>query len=453
MKKQIFLIGAGKSAQSLIHYLVNNVLGEEFQLVVGDIKSARVKDATKELKNVSVIQIDVSEKEKLAAHIYQSVLVISMVPTGLHYPIAKICVKLQKSLLTASYPSSAIHNLDQEARSRGVLLMTECGLDPGIDHMSAMREIHAIRKIGGEITSFKSYTGGLVAPESDDNPWGYKITWNPKNVVLAGSEGVKFIRDNKYKYIPYHNLFKRTEKVVVNGYGEFEAYPNRNSLDYQKIYTLENVATILRGTLRKKGFCEAWDVLVQLGYTNDTVMIDNLTKLNLREVTNSFLPFHKSFTVEQKLQKRFELNPSVMERLTYLGIFDNTSLPHSLASAADVLLFLITTKWKLQEEDKDMVVMQHQFEYTIGSEKFQKKSSLIIKGRNKSKTAMANTVGLPMGIMAKLILEGKIKQTGICRPVYPEMYTAILNELENYNIKFTKKILRLHSHNPSLRED
>ncbi len=441
VNKHILLIGAGRSVQSLVDYIAEHLLPKAYTLTVAEKDVNRAEKMVQGLPNTTVAYLDVAEREKLSVLIDKADLVISMLPAFMHLPIAEVCVRLEKTLLTASYVSPEINALHEEALQKDILIMMECGLDPGIDHMSAMQEINEIKDKNGKINLFKSYTGGLVAPESDDNPWGYKITWNPRNVVLAGKGGVKFIRNGQYKHIPYHNLFNRTEIVSVDGHGDFEGYPNRDSLSYREVYGLENIPTILRGTLRKKGFTEAWHILVQLGYTDDTIFFDDIQQLTVRDVTNSFLPYDEEMSLEEKLKKKHNISKEVMEKLTWLGLFDKTSIPLEKATACDILLHMITTKWKLKPQDKDMIVMQHQFDYTLDDMSYTNYSSLVLKGKDAEHTSMSATVGLPLGIMAKLILENKITKKGVCRPIYPEMYLPILKELENYGVEFTRKTI------------
>jgi len=315
------------------------------------------------------------------------------------------------------------------------------GLDPGIDHMSAMSEIDSIKRNGHELLGFESFTGGLVAPKSDNNPWHYKLSWNPRNVVLAGQEGVvKFIQEGKYKYIPYNRVFKRTELIKIKGYGAFEGYANRDSLKYIDRYHLEGVPTVYRGTLRRRGFCRAWNVFVQLGMTDDSYQIENVEQMTYRDFVNSFLYYHPSDSVETKLfhDQHIDQDSDIIEKLKWLGIFENKPIGLSRATPAQVLEKLIKEKWKLEPDDKDMIVMWHKFTYLDQhtQKKIEKHSSLVVIGDDPVNTAMSKTVGLPMGIAAKLILTGKIKKTGLFIPTFPELYEPTLAELEDYGIRF-----------------
>lgn len=436
--KHILLLGAGRSVGSLVHYLAPYIEKNNWFLTVGDSSQLLAEEKTKNIVNAKAIEFDVFNTDLLHKEVSQADVVISMLPAQLHIHIANVCVDLKKSLFTASYVSKEIEELHQKAKINGVLILMETGLDPGIDHMSAMHEIDTIKEQGGEIILFKSFTGGLVAPESDDNPWNYKFTWNPRNVVLAGQGTVKFIRNGFYKYITYHNLFKRLETVVVDGYGEFDGYANRDSLKYRELYGLNTIPTIFRGTLRKKGFCEAWDVFVQLGMTDDSYELDGLETMTYRAFLNAFLVYSDTKSIEEKVIDFFKLQPTsaVLAKLKWLGILDETPIGLKKATPAQVLQKLLELKWQLKPEDKDMVVMQHQFEYLLNGELKKKTVSMIIKGEDASHTSMAKTVGLPLGIAVRLFLENKLSLTGVHVPVVKELYKPILKELEEYGVRF-----------------
>ena len=434
--KKILILGAGRSSSSLIEYLLKAASKNDYEVTVADtvLESARQKTRKNPLSRA--IALDTNDEAKTREEIQRADLVISMLPSFLHPAIAMQCVKYKKHLVTASYVSPEMKKLDEEAKKAGVILMNESGLDPGIDHASAMR----IKSEGGEITMFKSYTGGLIAPESDDNPWGYKFTWNPRNVIIAGQGTAKYIENGKYAFIPYQKLFARAEKIHVEGFGDFEGYANRDSLNYRSIYGIENVKTLLRGTLRKAGYCEAWNILVQLGITDDSYIIPESEKLSIREVIESFLP-----NTTGDLQNRLAgylgiaLQGEIMSKLEWLGLFQDTKLHVKNASPALILQTLLENKWKLNEGDIDMIVMQHQFEYDVKGKMHKLHSSLVVKGDDNINTAMAKTVGYPVGIITKLILEGTIKLTGVHTPVVKEIYEPLLFELGNLGIKFREK--------------
>jgi saccharopine dehydrogenase (NAD+, L-glutamate forming) len=305
-----------------------------------------------------------------------------------------------------------------------------------------MKVIDEIRAKGGEIKAFETFTGGLVAPESDDNPWHYKFTWNPRNVVLAGQGGaVKFIQEGTYKYIPYHKLFRRTELINIEGHGKFEGYANRDSLKYRSVYGLENVETMYRGTLRRPGFCRAWDAFVQLGATDDSYVLPHSETMTFREFINLFLPYNPFDSVELKLRHYLNLahdEIELFEKFKWLDLFEDIPLGIEQATPAQALQRILERKWSLNQHDKDMIVMWHKFLYQLNGEKKELQSSMVIKGKNTKETAMAMTVGYPLGIAAKMILEGIIQTPGVHIPIKKEMYHPILKELEEYGIVFTE---------------
>jgi len=289
---------------------------------------------------------------------------------------------------------------------------------------------------------FESFTGGLVAPENDNNPWNYKFTWNPRNVVLAGQgQAVKFIQEGQYKYIPYQKLFRRTEIIEIEGYGRFEGYANRDSLRYRSIYGLEDIKTIYRGTLRRVGFCRAWDVFVQLGATDDSYIMEGSETMTHRQFINSFLAYNLHDSVEIKLMQYLHIDQDseLMEKLKWLGIFDNTIIGLKNATPAQILQNILEKKWSLDEGDKDMIVMWHKFNYELDGKKHQRESSLVVLGDDSHHTAMAKTVGLPLAIATRLILEGKINLKGVIIPIHKQIYEPVLNELKQYGINFKDK--------------
>lgn len=443
--KRIFLIGAGRSVGSLINYLKTYSHSQPIHLTVGDKNLELAKSRIEGFVHAETVVFDVSNTELLQTEVIKADLVISMLPAHLHFNVAEMCVANKTHMITASYVSDEILSLNKAAQESGVKIFMEAGLDPGIDHMSAMTEIDHIKSIGGEIVSFKSFTGGLVAPESDTNPWNYKLTWNPRNVVLAGQGVTQFIRNNRYKYIAYNNLFNRIELVKVNGFGFFEAYANRDSLKYRELYNLESIPTILRGTLRRVGFCKAWNVFVQLGMTDDTYFLEGVEDMTYRDFINSFLVYSNSLSVEEKVIEYFDLNPDgdIYNKLEWLGVFENKKITLKKGTPAMILQELLESKWKLESSDKDMVVMQHQFEYRIEGEMKKLISSFVSLGDDAKHTAMAKTVGLPLGILSKLILENKINLSGVQIPVKKEIYVPVLKELDELGVCFDREVLEL----------
>jgi saccharopine dehydrogenase-like NADP-dependent oxidoreductase len=354
--------------------------------------------------------------------------------------VAKDCIALQKHLITPSYISAEMRALDAQAKEAGIVIMNEIGVDPGIDHMSAMRILDHIKAIGGELESFKSYCGGLIAPVSDTNPWHYKFTWNPKNVVLAGQGSAACYREmNELKYLPYHRLFQRLDHIEIEGYGAFEGYVNRDSLNYLETYNIQNVPTIFRGTLRRPPYCEAWDVFVQLGMTDDAYTMKGSAQLTPRQFLNAFLPFEIGVSVEEKFMKLVEYRQDLFDLFDFLGLFsDQETFGIQHASPAVLLQKILVEKWQLEPGDKDMIVMYHELIYTKDNQRFEVTSSMVVEGQDERYTAMSNTVGLPVAIAAKLILNNTIRERGVTLPVSQEIYAPILTELEQYGITFNE---------------
>ena len=440
MTQKIFIIGAGRSASSLIKYLINVSVKNNFELTIGDKDVRLVKDKIDGHKCASAIRFDVFNDDQRISEIKNADIVISMLPATLHFIVAKDCLKYKKNLVTASYVSKDIQSLNDQAQKQGVILLNEIGLDPGIDHMSAMKVIDDIKNKGGVIKSFKSYCGGLVAPEYDTNPWNYKFTWNPRNVVLAGQGTAQYIDFGKYKYIPYGQLFKRTDTINVLNYGQFEAYANRDSLSYREVYKLNDIPTLFRGTLRKPGYSEAWDLFVQMGMTDDSYEMD-VSGMNYSDFFNSFIDL-RDRDIKSYLKSHFRVSDDVISKVEWLGFFNQINLDLEKGTPAQILQKILESKWLLQKEDKDMIVMQHQFIYEIEGKEHELHSSFVLLGEDQTYTGMAKTVGLPVGIATKLILNGEIKSTGVKVPVSKDIYKPVLEELEQYGIRFIEEEIR-----------
>ena len=439
--KNILVLGAGRTAPSLIKYLAG-CSSPPLTIRLADISLELARERAHEYSNVTGFEFDVLNAQQLEAEVQSTDLVISLLPIKFHVGVAKTCLKFRKHLLTASYVSFEMRDLHSEATDRGVLLLNECGLDPGIDHMTAMASLDAIREEqGGTINSFISYTGGLIAPESDNNPWHYKFTWNPRNVVLAGRETAQFIRNGRYKYIPYHRLFTRLTPVQIRGFGDFEGYANRDSLKYRELYGLQKVQTMFRGTLRRPGFCQAWNVLVQLGLTDDSYDLEELDQMTYRDFVNTFLYYHPTKSVEDKLCEYLAIDSKgdIMRRLEWLGIFETKDIGLERASPAQVLQNLLEQKWKLEPQDRDMIVMQHQIGYEVDGKLGSQITSLAVLGENTQQTAMSKTVGWPLAIAAKLILSEKIKDRGVRLPVTRQYYQPMLRELKELGVSIMEE--------------
>jgi len=442
--KNILLFGAGKSASSLIDYLLLESEKNDWWFTVcdADILVARSKTGTS--KNATAVSIDVTNETDRQDLVKHATIVISLLPPHLHYIVAKDCVEFGKHLLTASYIDDEIKALEQEILSKGMLVLCEMGLDPGIDHMSAMKMLHSIKHKNGRITSFKSHCGGLVAPESDNNPWHYKISWNSRNIVLAGKDGAVYRENNKTVNVPYKSVFRNCMSIDVPGLSTMAWYPNRDSLSYIKTYDLDEASTFIRTTLRYPEFCRGWNKIVNIGFTSteDHEEIKHCkTYAEWYELKLS--PFIKSDRDWNNYLQIYITDPFKKEfskQVSFLELNSKELLPENFHCSADILQAAMEKKLSLNPEDHDMIVMYHQIGYEMEvsgkTEKYSLDSSLVVKGDNNIHTAMAKTVGLPLAIATKLILQGKISVTGLHIPTIPEIYEPVLHELEMHGIKF-----------------
>lgn len=441
MTKQahILVFGAGKSATVLIHFLKKTIKEHDWLLTVADNNLAAATAKLNGHPGTKAVQINIEDQEARRSLVKTSSIVISMMPPSLHYLIAQDCLEFGINLLTASYLDPKTQALSSQIEAKGLLFLYEMGLDPGIDHMSAMQIIHQIQAEGGIIKKFRSHCGGLVAPENDDNPWHYKISWNPRNVVLAGSAGARYLENGEEVAIPYHGLFHNEETIDLPGLYPLGFYPNRDSLSYIPIYGLESATDFVRTTLRYPEFLKGWAGILHLGLTDnqhiyalDQLTIADFFKLHLERMalTDWMDGFITAATHEANANH-------FLEQLDCLGFRDyQTLLPMAQGTAADVLQFLLEIKLALLPGEKDMIVMQHEFEYQLGSTMHSLKSALVCMGENDQETAMAKTVGLPLGIAAKLILENQINLTGLHIPILPQIYEPVLAALKMEGIAF-----------------
>lgn len=452
MSRKILVLGAGKSTSYLIDYFLDKSESENLLITIGDLHPGHILEPISGHPNCTVIQLDIFNDKARKEAVKNATIVVSMLPARFHIKVAKDCITFCKHLVTASYVSEEIKKLDAAAKSNGLVFMNEIGVDPGIDHMSAMEVLDRIRAKGGKLLLFESFTGGLVAPESDNNLWNYKFTWNPRNVVVAGQGGTaKFIQEGTYKYIPYHKLFRRTEFLDVENYGRFEAYANRDSLKYREAYGLENVLTLYRGTMRRVGFSRAWNMFVQLGMTDDGYTVENSKGMSYRDFTNLFLPYSPTDSVELKLRHylKIEQDDIMWDKLMELNIFDASKyISISKATPAQILQEILETSWTLKPDEKDMIVMYHKFGYELNSEKKQIDANMVVTGESQTHTAMAKTVGLPVAIATLLILNKKITTPGVQIPIKKEVYKPILKELQDYGIHFSEFQVPYLGYNP-----
>ena len=441
--RTVLIIGAGKSTAFLVKYLLDKSIDERLYIRLADKNKLAALKLINNHKNGIGIEFDINSKQQRIDEIKKADIVISMLPARFHFEVAKDCLSLKKNLITASYVSNEMQSLNQEVKLKNLLFLNEMGVDPGIDHMSAMQIIDKIKSEGGKMILFESFTGGLIAPECDNNLWNYKFTWNPRNVVMAGQGGAaKFIQEGKFKYIPYNRLFRRTEFLDVDGYGRFEAYANRDSLKYQNIYGLNDVKTMYRGTIRKVGFGKAWQIFVRLGMTDDSYYITGSENMSYRDFINSFLPYHPSDSVELKLRHQLKIDQDdiLWEKLEELDLFNrNKRVGIKDGTPAQILQKILMDSWTLKQDDKDMIVMYHKFGYVLKGKKHQIDSTMVCIGEDQTYTAMSKTVGLPVAIGAIKVLNGIINEKGVQIPIKKQIYLPILNELRKYGINFKEK--------------
>jgi saccharopine dehydrogenase-like NADP-dependent oxidoreductase len=439
--KNILVIGAGLSASSMLRYFTENAAAQNWYIKVGDRNGELAKSKVKGCDRAEGFELDGLNAEQRAPLVEWADLVVSMLPARFHIQVAHDCIRFKTNLITPSYISKEMRELDQAAKDAGIIIMNEIGVDPGLDHMSAKKILDEIESRGGKMHIFESFTGGLVAPESDNNPWNYKFTWNPRNVVLAGQgSAAKFIQEGQYKYIPYTRLFRRTEVIEIEGYGKFEGYANRDSLKYRDVYDLQDIPTIYRGTLRRKGFSKSWNAFVQIGATDDSYTLEGSKDMTKRDFINSFLPYNPTDSVELKLKHYLKIDQDdiMFEKLEWLGIFDKVKIDITEdVTPAQFLQKILEEKWTLAPEDKDMIVMWHKFVYQLDGAFHEINSHMISIGEDQTYTAMSNTVGLPAAICAKMILNGTIQIKGVEMPTKPAIYNPILNELQELGIQFT----------------
>jgi saccharopine dehydrogenase-like NADP-dependent oxidoreductase len=423
--KHIIVFGAGKSSTYLIDYLVNQLKNNNWRLTVLDADANHAKARLGTAANAYGEALDVTNEDERKKWISSADIVISLLPPTLHYLVALDCLRYKKNLLTASYVDDKMRALANDIQSAGLTFLCEMGLDPGIDHMSAMKLIDDLHEKGAEITCFKSHCGGLVAPESDDNPWHYKISWNPRNVVLAGKAGAVYKENGNEKRLSYSELFNPGNTVNIPGFSDLVWYANRDSLSYIDIYSLHHIKTFIRTTLRYPEFVSGWKKIIDAGLTDEETKF-NSDNLSLKDF------FHRY--IKDTSHGQFA------QQINWFGYNDDhTKINKGECSAADVMQFVLENKLVLKPEDRDMIIMLHEIDYTINGENKSVKSSLIVKGENNIKTSMAKTVGLPLAIAAKLILQGKLNVTGLHIPVIREIYNPVLKELEDCGIQFTEQ--------------
>lgn len=420
-------------------------MSKKFIIQISDFDTENLKFFTKKYPKIITQIFDVNDKKQREKIVINQSIVISMLPAKYHFLIAIECLKSNINLVTASYISDELMKLDFEVKKKNLLFLNEVGLDPGLDHMSALKLIKEIKNDNGKIKSFKSHCGGLIHPKYDNNPWNYKFTWNPRNVVLAAKGQAKFLRNNKIIQVNYPDVFNQTEKINIDQLGDFDSYANRDSLKYIKLYGLDEIDTMFRGTLRRKGFCESWEIIALLGLTDDEVYLNTFNK-SYKDLILSQL-FNKDNVIDLKKEIELKVSRKISEetynKLLWTELFTcNRKLKNEKMTLAQVVESLLVKKWNFEEKDRDMIVMQHDFEYQKNNKLLNKKSTLVVYG-DENFSAMSKTVGLPLAIATKLILENKVNYYGVKIPDISMIYDPILKELEDYKINFNESVVEV----------
>lgn len=433
----ILVIGAGKSSIYLIEYLSEEVAKRNWNLIVADGQPSIAAEKIKNKSRSTAVGLDVTDPQKLSALVKEADIVISLMPPALHQKVAEVCIENSKNLLTASYVDDQMKSLQSQINEKGLLFLCEMGLDPGIDHMSAMKLIHEIKEVGGTIQSFYSHCGGLIHPDSDTNPWHYKITWNPRNVVNAGKAGAIFLKDGKTAQLPYQELFKDSEVLQVENWGDYAWYANRDSISYIETYSIPTVQNFIRTTLRKPNYNSGWQYMIDWNLTSDDVEYD----LKGMSLADFFAKHLKEINqTEAWLEIKNGSNPTLLSQLLHFGFEDHeTLIPFEKGTPADVMQFVLETKLKLSPGDKDLIIMVHEIEYLLNNKLEKIVATLVVEGENESHTAMAKTVSMPLAIAAIKILEGSIQLKGLHIPTLPEIYLPVLEELGRLGISFDEK--------------
>ncbi len=445
--KNILILGAGQSTPYLINYMLRNAKEHDWFVTVCDRDYNLAQSRVQGFEQYGIaVEFDVTDEALRHRYIQDADIVINLLSPAFQFMIAQDCVNFGKHVITASYANLRISDLHKDALRKGVLILNEMGLDPGIDHMSAISMINKIREKGGIITKFISYGSGIPAPEVLSNPFRYCITWNPRNVVMAGGDGAQYMENGKIKILSQDETFRRTWDMEIPGVGRLEAYPNRDSLIYIDIFGFKKVQTMIRGTLRYPGWSETWSQIIKLGIPNETMVIPHAEDMTYAEFTEMFIPLNQNGrNLRTRVARYLNISPTgkIMENLDYLGLFSDEKIGKPLKTAAEVMTDIVKNKMPLPEGGRDMVILAHDIEVEYpndGNKKEKILSTMIEYGEPNGFTAISKTVGLPAAIAAKLVLTGELPITGAHIPTHPAIYTKILKELGTLGIKFTEKV-------------
>lgn len=439
----ILIVGAGKSSSYLIETLLRNTKKKSgnWNVIIADNNEAILMHKVREYPDAEIAVLDINNEDQRQKLVKRADIVVSLMPPQLHILLAKDCLQFRKNLITSSYASAEMRELDAKAKEAGLMFMCEMGLDPGIDHMTASHIFDSVRKVVSEITSFKSYCGGLIAPESDTNPWHYKFSWNPKNIINAGKEGAHYLKDGKKIHVAYEQMFAHNDTIYCEGVGNLAYYANRDSLSYIDLYDLQESKDFMRATLRHPDFCKGWNTLVGMGLT-DTIQEFDTEGMTFSSWMAKVLGYNDTtISIEEFAWKKFGVRGTVQKMIQWLGLFSDQKVLPGMKTSGDILLDVLMEKWKMEPADKDMVVMQHEIEYKHKGIPNSLISSMVVKGENSEFSAMAKTVGMPMAILTDLVINQSIKiPTGVCIPTMPEVYRPVLNRLKKHDIVFMESV-------------
>lgn len=433
--KKVLILGAGMVSKPIIQHLL--------QHGTGVIVASPMKERADEIINGnplgSAVDWSMENQSMLDQMVAGTDITVSLLPYSFHTDVALVCLKNHKSLVTTSYVQPGIKALDNKAREAGIIFLNEIGLDPGIDHMSAMKIIDHIHGHGGKVEKFYSLCGALPAPEAADNPLKYKFSWSPRGVVMAGRNSALYLKDGKKILIESGDLFKDRFLFSFPGLGDLEVYPNRDSLSYIDIYKIPEVSTMYRGTFRYPGWCETLDLMKQLNMLDDgtadyrgvsyKTFLARLAGLDRADLRNE---------LAEKFSLKYDSVP--LKSLEFLGFFSDEQINRGSSSPFEIVSDRMIEKMSLGSDERDMVVMQHLFLAVYpGGKREVIVSSMLDFGSVSTDTAISRTVALPAAVAVQMILDGKLNLAGVCRPVVPEIYNPVLSELKNYGIEMKEE--------------